>query len=144
MTQVEQALLAGLLLIARKTTGGFAWVSDQTTYSRDGNFVYNSIQATYAADLVALSTAQRMELTFLGQSVADVSAAIAKATLDSIMTDFARLKLIAASDDAPKGYKNAVVQIAGPVMLVSLEIKLAGAIYFIPISFVVSQVQQSA
>jgi hypothetical protein len=144
LTQVEQALVAGLLIMAKKPTGGFAWVSDQTTYSRDSNFVYNSIQATYSADLVALSTAQRMESAFLGQSVADVSAALAKATLDSIMNDFVRLKLIAGSDDAPKGYKNAVVQISGPVMLVSLEIKLAGAIYFIPISFVVSQVQQSA
>jgi hypothetical protein len=144
LTATEQALTSGLLVMARKSTGGFAWVSDQTTYSRDNNFVYNSIQATYAADLIALSTAQRMEIAFLGQSTADVSAAIAKATLDSIMADFSRLKLIASSSDAPKGYKNAVVQIAGPVMLVSLEIKLAGAIYFIPISFVVSQVQQSA
>jgi hypothetical protein len=55
-----------------------------------------------------------------------------------------RLKLITASNDAPKGFKNALINITGGTMIVSLEIKLAGALYFIPISVLVSKVQQSA
>lgn len=143
-TDVENALLSGLLVLARQATGGVAWVSDQTTYSKDSNFVYNSVQAVYAADVVALSVAQRMEKAFMGMSVADVSAALAKSYLDAVMSDIMRLKLIAPSTDAPKGFKNAAITISGPVMAVSLEIKLAGALYFIPINFLVSQVQQSA
>ena len=143
-SQVEDALLAGLLPARKSLTGGFTWVSDQTTYGKDSNFVFNSIQAVYVADIVALSTAQRMEAAFVGQSVADVSAGIAKAYLEGIMSDFMGLKLIAPSDDAPKGFKNLSVQISGPAMVVSLEVKLAGAIYFIPISFLVSQVTQTA
>jgi len=65
-------------------------------------------------------------------------------TLEGIMSDMKRLKLISASDDAPKGFKSATIRIVGPAMVVSLEIKLAGAIYFIPISFLVTPVQQSA
>ena len=143
-SQVEDALLAGLLPARKSLTGGFTWVSDQTTYGKDSNFVFNSIQAVYVADIIALSTAQRMEAAFVGQSVADVSAGIAKAYLEGIMADFMSLKLIAPSDDAPKGFKNLTVQISGPAMVVSLEVKLAGAIYFIPISFLVSQVTQTA
>ncbi len=143
-TQTEDALLAGLAPLRKAETGGWYWVSDQTTYGKDSNFVFNSIQATYCADIIALTTAQRMENAFVGQSVADVSAALAMAFLESIMDDFKRLKLIAASDDAPKGFKNASIKISGTAMVVSLEVKLAGAIYFIPISFLVSQVQQSA
>jgi hypothetical protein len=143
-SQVEDALLAGLLPARKSLTGGFTWVSDQTTYGKDSNFVFNSIQAVYVADIIALSTAQRMEAAFVGQSVADVSAGIAKAYLEGIMADFMSLKLIAPSDDAPKGFKNLSVQISGPAMVVSLEVKLAGAIYFIPISFLVSQVTQTA
>ncbi len=60
------------------------------------------------------------------------------------MADFMKLKLIASSDDALAGFKNASITINGPVMLVSAEIKLAGALYFIPISFLVSPVTQSA
>ena len=143
-TQVEDALLSGLLPARKALTGGFTWVSDQTTYGKDNNFVFNSIQAVYVADIIALSTAQRMEAAFVGQSVADVSAGIALAYLEGIMADFMSLKLIAPSDDAPKGFKNAVVQISGPAMVVSLEVKLAGALYFIPVSFLISQVTQTA
>lgn len=143
-SQVEQALQAGLLPARPALGGGFSWVSDQTTYGKDNNFVFNSIQAVYVADIVALSTSQFMEKAFVGQSVADISAAVALSALEAKMAQFLALKLIAPSDDAPKGFKNASITINGPAMIVSVEIKLAGAIYFIPISFLVSPVQQSA
>ncbi len=143
-TKMENALLSGLLPLKRHPNGGFYWVSDQTTYTRDDNFVFNSIQAMYAADVIALTTAQRMEDAFAGQSVADVSASAALTFLEGVMADFRRLKLIAASDDAPAGFKNAKVTISGTAMIVEIEIKLAGAIYFIPIAFLVSQVEQTA
>lgn len=143
-TLMEDALQAGLLPMKRSDTGGYVWVSDQNTYGRDANFVFNSLQAVYVADIISLTTAQRMENAFLGRSVADVSAPVALSFLESIMSDFMRLKLIAPSDDAPRGYKNVVVRISGPSMVVSLEVKLAGALYFIPINFLVSQVTQVA
>lgn len=143
-TQVEQALLSGLLPLKRHVSGGFYWVSDQTTWTRDSNFVYNSIQAMYAANIIALTTAQRMEDAFAGASVADITASAALTFLGGIMRDFRRLKLIAPSDDAPEGFKNARVTISGAAMIVEVEIKLAGAIYFIPISFLVSPVSQTA
>lgn len=143
-SDVEDALLSGLLPARKSETGGFIFDSDQTTYTKDANFVFNSIQAMYAADVIALSTARRMQGAFVGQSTADVSAAIGLSFLEGIMADFLRLKLIAPSDDAPKGFKNAKVRLNGGNMIVEVEIKLAGAIYFIPISFLVSPVSQSA
>jgi hypothetical protein len=144
-TDMETALLAGLLPAKIPDDGtGFVWASDQTTYGKDNNFVYNSIQAVYVADIIALTTSQRMERMFVGQSVADISAALALTSLESIMDDLRRLKLIAASDDAPRGFKNARIQISGTALLVSIEVKLAGLIYFVPISFLVTPVQQSA
>lgn len=143
-TQIETALQNGMLVARRAPQGGFRFVSDQTTYATDSNFVYNSIQAIYAADTIALTIAERMENAFVGQSVADISASVALSFLKAIMFDLKRLKLIATSDDAPLGFKNATVNISGPAMIVSLEVKLAGAIYFIPINVYVSQVEQAA
>jgi hypothetical protein len=143
-TQMEDALKAGLMPAARGQTGGFIWASDQTTYGRDENFVFNSVQAVYAADTVALSTAQAMEVAFAGQSTADISASAALSFLESIMANMLRLKLIAPSDGAEKGFKNARIQIRGNAMYVSVEIKLATAIDFIMIDFLVSPVQQTA
>jgi hypothetical protein len=142
--QIEDALKAGLLIVRKGEDGGFTFVSDQTTYGKDSNFVYNSIQATYAADTVALSTSQRMEKAFVGQSPADVTPGLAMQTLEAILDDMVRLKLIAPSDDAPKGYKNANIKMGGAAMVVNVEIKVAGAIYFIPINFLVSQVSRSS
>ena len=141
---VELALEAGLLIVARPPTGGFRYISDQTTYGRDNNFVYNSIQAVYVADIISLTTAQVMEQAFVGQSLADVTAAQAISVLDAIMDNMRRIKLIAFSDDAPKGYKNPVIKISGPAMVVSAEVKAATALYFIPITFSITQIQQSS
>lgn len=141
---LESAIENGLMTILRPQGGGLVWNSDQTTYATDESFVYNSNQAIYASDIIALTVAQRMERRFVGQSPADVSASVALSYLQGIMADMKRLKLIAASDDAPNGYKNVVLSIVGNAMKVEMEIKLAGTILFIPISFLVTQVQQTA
>jgi hypothetical protein len=140
---VEDALNAGLLILTQDTAGD-RWVSDQTTYGFDTNFVYNSIQATYCSDILALDLAASFQQAFVGKSLADVDAATAKSFLAQKMDGYKKIKLIAASDDAPLGYKNDKISISGPEMDVSVEIKLATAIYFIPISLTFSQVQSAA
>jgi hypothetical protein len=140
---IEEALDAGLLFLEKAVVGS-KWVCDQTTYGIDTNFVYNSIQAVYGADLVSLDLADSFQTAFVGQSLADVDAATALAFLASKMDQYKKQKLIAASDDAPLGFKNAKVSINGPIMEVSVEIKLATAILFIPINIEISQVQSAA
>jgi hypothetical protein len=142
-----EALLAGLLPMRRDlSAGGVLFVSDQTTYGSDSNFVYNSLQAVYVADTMALTLAQRMQKAFVGQSVADISASQAVAFVKNILTDFLTLKLIAPSIGAPKGYQpgSIVVNISGTAMTVNLSVFLAGLIYFVPITFQINQVQQTA
>ncbi len=139
-----QAIQAGLLCLENPTTGGFRWVSDQMTYSQDNNFVYNSLQAVYIADLMALTLIAAFDQQVVGKSVAQVSAAGALSFLAGQMLNFLRLNWIAPSADAPKGYKNANVNLTGGVLLINVEVKLAGLIYFVPITFTVSQVSQTA
>lgn len=140
---IERALLAGLLVL-QSATAGTKWVSDQSTYGIDSNFVYNSLQAVYAADVVSLDLAESYQTQFVGKSLADVTRADGLAFLAQKMQIYRQIKLIASSDDAPLGYKNEDVQINGPVMSVQVEIKLATTIFFIPISIDISQVQQAA
>ena len=140
---IEDALDAGLLFMEKGVVGS-KWVSDQTSYGVDTNFVYNSIQAMYAIDLVSLDLAASLQTAFVGQSLADVDASTALSFLASKFDAYKKQKLTAASDDAPLGFKNAKVNINGPIMTISVEIKPATAIYFIPISIEVSQVTNSA
>ena len=140
---VEDALDAGLLIL-QESTAGNRWISDQTTYGYDTNFVYNSIQAVYCSDILALDLADAFQKAFVGKSLADVDAATAKSFLAQKMDGYKKIKLIAASDDAPLGFKNEKVDINAPTMEVSVEVKLATAIYFVPINLSFSQVQSAA
>ena len=140
---LEDALDSGLLFLEKTIAGNF-WVSDQTTYGVDTNFVYNSCQAVYAADLVSLDLAASFKTAYVGRSLADVDAGSALAFLSSKMDSYRGNKLIAASDDAPLGFKNAKVAINGPIMEVSVEIKLSTGLYFIPITIEISQVTSTA
>ena len=98
----------------------------------------------YSSDLVALDLSESFQIAFVGQSLADVDAATALSFLASKMDAYKKQKLIAASDDAPLGFKNASVTINAPIMEVRVEIKLATAILFIPINLEFSQVQSAA
>lgn len=140
---IEQALDSGLLVF-EQTTAGITFVSDQTNYGFDSNFVYNSIQAIYNVDLVAIDLSNSFYQTFGGQSVADISAPTALSFLAEKMDAYRKIKLITASDDAPLGFKNAKVSIAGPIMTVNVEIKPSTSLYFIPITINVSQVTSTA
>ncbi len=142
--QVEQALQSGLLIAQfQEDGGGFRWVSDQTTYGTDSNFVFNSISLMYNTDLVTATAKTRMQST-VGDSQADVSAASILGSMIAIFADLKRLKLVTASDDAPPGFRNLQVKLIGNAVLISAEVKVTGSIDFIVISFLVSQVQQTA
>lgn len=143
-SMVEDALLNGLLTVVQREDGSYSFASDQTTYTIDDNFVYNSIQMMYSCDIIAATIQRKMHKAFTGASVADVSASVALSYLQSICSELVRLKLITPSDDAPRGWKNEQIQIDGAVMKVSLEVKPAGAIYFTPINITVSAVSQTA
>lgn len=139
---VEEAISAGLLFLERDADG-IKWVSDQTTYGFDTNFVYNSIQAVYCKDIVELDLCASIERAFVGKSLADVEIATVLAFISAKMDEYKRLKLIAESDDAAAGYRNVDIKIDGPFMFIKLEIKLATSLYFVGIEMEVSQVKRS-
>jgi hypothetical protein len=135
----EDALLAGLLPLSQDIVGN-KWLSDQTSYALDTNFVYNSSQLVYLSDLVSLDLTASLQRAFVGKSLADVDSSTVVGFIVSKMDQYKKQKLIAASDDAPTGFKNLKVAIRGPVCEVAIEIKPSGSIYFIPISISLSQV----
>lgn len=141
------ALQAGLLPAKNDTdAGGVYFISDQTTYGSDSNFVYNSLQAVYIADVMALTMAQRCQKAFVGQSIADVSASQAVAYVMNILAGFLTQKLIAPSAGAAKGYQpgSISVTISGTTMTINLTVFLAGLLYFVPVTFQINQVTQTA
>lgn len=142
--QVEDALLNCVTVIAPRDGGGFEFVKDNTTYNVDNSFAYNSVQAIYVADTAAQTASQRIEKAFTGQSFADVSATVVLSFFKNVMASLKTQKLIAASSDAVSGYRNVLIDIKAPAIEVSAELKLATGVYWVPIRFLVTEVQGSA
>ena len=140
---IETALESGLLIL-QKDSAGSKWVSDQTSYGFDNNFVYNSIQATYLSDIAALNLADACQKAFVGKSLADVNRAVVESFVATQMDAYKQIKIITSSDDAPLGYKDLKVKVDGGIIYISLNIKISTTVYFIPINFTISQVKQSA
>ena len=142
--QLEDAVRSNLLpLTQRDSDNAFTFATDQTAYGLDNNFVYNSIQAVYGADYISRilrNTGQR----FVGQSVADAAAAVVKSAFQTTLSQLLTDKWISTSSDAPAGYRNLVINLRAPVLAVSVEVKESTGIYFVPINFSLSAVQQSA
>jgi hypothetical protein len=134
VTQVETALLAGLLPITRQVNGGYTFASDQMTYSTDGNVIYNSLQAVYVADIMALSLAASLRAAFLGESIADVTQGTVESFVKAQLAAFLTLKLVASTAAAPAGYTNIDIQIVPPALLVNVTVVEATSLYFIPIN----------
>lgn len=140
---VEDAIKAGTMFLQNETAGA-KWVVDQTSYGFDTNFVYNSLQASYMADVLTISLGDALQSFIVGKSTADVDGAGIKGFVAKKMAEYKKLKIIGASDDAPLGYKNLSVSINAPVAEVKVEAKLASAILFVPVTLELSQIQSSA
>lgn len=143
-SQVEDALSAGLIPIQTQEDGSLAFASDQMTYGLDNNFVYNSLQAVYVADLMALSLASALKKAFVGESVADVTNGAVQSFVEAKMAEFLALKFTVGTKAAPGGWKSIAINIIPGVLMVRVVAVEATAIYFIPIDLDIEGIQSSS
>lgn len=141
--QVDDAIRAGLLPMENAEEGGVKFVTDQTTYGTDNNFVYNAIQVQYAADIVA-STAEVKMQRIVGQSTADLSPSSVLTMFEGVLGELFRQKFLSASSDAPKGFRGAIVKQLGSAFYCTAEVKVTESVRWVIIEFLVTQVQGQA
>jgi len=128
--QTDEAIQAGITFMEAPQSGGFRVVVDNTTYGRDGNFVFNRANVLYAADIVAFNFRNTMESVFVGRkntvSVADV-----EGVASSILSTFLAQGVTVSTTDAPLGFKNLVVRIEGNTIFIEVTIKIVEGIDFV-------------
>lgn len=141
---LEQALQSGLMPLHRLQTGGFTFVSDQTTYGLDNNPIYNSMGAIYNTNIVLLTLSQQLQNSFIGASLADVNASIILSGAEGIFGDLLRQKWIAATPTIPLGWNNGNVTISGPTFVLSVGFVTSTNLYYGFISSLVEINNQTA
>ena len=129
-TQFEQAIQQGLTFLENPQSGGFKVVVDNTTYGKDGNWVWNRGNIIYAADVLAYDFRDQMEKIYVGTKNT-ASAAEVRSTAESILANYLAQGITVTSDDAPNGFKSLVVSIVGTTINISVIVKLVEGIDFV-------------
>jgi hypothetical protein len=142
-TQYDDAIQNGITFWEAPQTGGFRLVVDNTTYGKDGNWVYNRGNVLYAADILAFDFRSQLENIYVGAKNT-VSAAEVKSTCESILTTYLAQGITVSTSDAKNGFKQLVVQINGNTINISVVVKLVEGIDFILADITLQRAQQSA
>lgn len=129
-TQFEQAIIGGITFLENPQTGGFRIVVDNTTYTRDANFLKNRAHVQYAADVLIFDYRKQLEDIYVGSKNTLVAAEI-KSVAESILTNFLGQGITVSTDDAPQGYKSLTITINGNTIITNVIVKLVEGIDFI-------------
>lgn len=141
--QNEDAIRAGLTFAEAPQTGGFRFVVDNTTYTRDANFVFNRANVLYAADIVAFNFRNAMETQFVGQKNT-VSAADIAGFATSILNTFLAQGITVATPSAPNGFKELTVQLEGNTILIGVTVVIVEGIDFVIAELRIQRAQATA
>ena len=142
-TQYDNAIQAGLTFWEAPQTGGFRLVVDNTTYGKDGNWVYNRGHVVYAADVLAFDFRSQLENIYVGLKNT-VSAAEIKSTCEAILGTYLAQGITVSTPDAKNGFKQLVVQINGSTVNVSVVVKLVEGIDFVLADITLQRAQSAA
>jgi hypothetical protein len=142
-TQYDDAIQNGITFWEAPQTGGFRLVVDNTTYGKDGNWVYNRGHVLYAADVLAFDFRSQLENIYVGLKNT-VSAAEIKSTCESILATYLSQGITVSTPDAKNGFKQLVVQINGNTVNVAVVVKLVEGIDFVLADITLQRAQSSA
>lgn len=129
-TQYDDAIRNGLTFMEHPQSGGFRVVVDNTTYGRDGNWVYNRGHVLYAADVLEYDFRTQLQNIYVGVKNT-VSAAEIAQTCESILGTYLAQGITVSTADAKQGFKQLTVSLEGNTVNVGVTVKLVEGIDFI-------------
>lgn len=129
-TQYEDGIQNGLTFLEHPQVGGFRVVVDNTTYGRDGNWVYNRAHVLYAADILEYDFRTQLQSIYVGVKNT-VSAAEISQTCESLLGTYLAQGLTVSTADAKGGFKGLAVQLNGNTVNISVTVKLVEGIDFV-------------
>lgn len=142
-TMYDDAIQNAVTFWEAPQTGGFRCVVDNTTYNKDGNWVYNRANVLYAADVIAYDFRNQLENIYVGLKNT-VSAAEIKSTCEAILGTYLAQGITVSTSDAKNGFKQLVVQINGNTVNVSVVVKLVEGIDFVLADITLQRASQTA
>lgn len=136
------------VLFLEKSSGGFRWVVDNTTYGIDDSFVFNRGSVVQAYQFVNKTLRATADNIFVGHKVSNGAASSIKNVIRNKLRELNQpdVNIITSSSDAPEGFveKTFVVTITGNTATVSVEYKPVQGLDFVFFRFTLGDIKQSA
>lgn len=142
-SQATQAIKGSITFMEAPQSGGIRVVVDNTTYTKDANWVYNRANVLYAADVLAFDFRNQLENIFIGQKN-NIQASEIKSVAASILATFLAQGITVSTPEAKNGYKKLDVSIQGNVVKISAIVVLVEGIDFILNDITLTRVQSEA
>lgn len=142
-TMFDDAIQNGITFLEAPQSGGFRVVVDNTTYGKDGNWVFNRGNVQYAADVLAYDFRNQLENIYVGVKNT-VKATEIKSVCESILATYLAQGITISTPDAPNGFKQLVVNLNGNTINISLIVKLVEGIDFVLADITLQRAQSTA
>jgi hypothetical protein len=142
-TDADIAIQSGISFFEAPQLGGIRCVLDNTTYQKDGNWVYNRGNVLYAADILAFDFRNQMENLYVGKKNT-VKASEIKSTASTILDTYLAQGITVSSNGAPNGYKDLIVSVNGNVINISVTVVLVEGIDFVLSDITITRAQSQA
>lgn len=143
------AISAGVLFL-EKSSGGFRFVVDNTTYGIDQSFVFNRGSVMYAVAYVNKQLRAVAENFFIGHKISNGAASSLKnaiaAEIKSLNAPDVNIVTSSPGQNAPDGYRKDtfIVNIVGNTAIVQVEYIPVQGLDFVFYEFTIGDIQQSA
>ena len=142
-TDADIAIQSGISFFEAPQLGGIRCVLDNTTYQKDGNWVYNRGNVLYAADILAFDFRNQMESLYVGKKNTAKASEI-KSNASSILDTYLAQGITVSSNGAPNGYKDLIVSLNGNTINISVTVVLVEGIDFVLSDITITRAQSQA
>jgi hypothetical protein len=142
-TDADIAIQSGIAFFEAPQLGGIRCVLDNTTYQKDGNWVYNRGNVLYASDILAFDFRNQMENLYVGKKNT-VKASEVKSTASTVLDTYLAQGITVSSNSAPNGYKDLIVSINGNTINISVTVVLVEGIDFVLSDITITRAQSQA
>ena len=142
-SKYEEAIQNGITFFEQPQSGGIRCLLDNTTYQKDGSWVYNRGNVMYAADVLSFDFRNQLENIFVGKKNT-VTASEVKSIAASILDTYLAQGITVSTADAPNGHKDLSVKISGNTINISLTAVLVEGIDFVLNDITITRAQSQA
>lgn len=130
--KADQAIEANIMPLEQLSTGGVRIIVQNSTYSKDNNFVWNRPSVISCMNFIAKVMRTSIDDKFVGEKNRTTTPQAIKADIEGLMADMLKSDIIVGDDtNGGLGYKNLVIRAEGNTVFVDITVTPVQGVDFV-------------